>query len=155
MSASPGKSSSPKRGKSDKSPKKESKLVPDLELGEGGVTPEELVPFYLVKPKKEISRAEKEKMFIVKKIEERLGHLLPEARYDQTKGICGVVAFLFVVAGGVTCLKALSMTVLFASDPYDPTLLVIGASMGAPCVVWFIYVFIWVCACVSHCHCHC
>jgi len=142
MSVTPEKS--PKRGKTEKSPKK-SKLVPDIELGGGGMAPgEELLSSHLGTPKKEMSRAEKEKMFIVKKIEERLGYLLPEARYDQTKSICGVVAFLFVVAGGVTCLKALSLTVLFAADPYDPTLLAVGASMGAPCVVWFIYVFIWV-----------
>jgi len=155
MSSSPGKS--PKRDKSEKSPKnkdKNSKTVPtiDLELGEGGLPPgDELVPFHLVKPKKEMSRAEKEKMFIVKKIEERLGHLLPEAKYDQTKGVCGIIAFLFVVAGGVTVLKALSMTVLFASDPYDPTLFVVGCSMGTPCVIWFIYVFIWPHLPCAHC----
>ncbi len=137
-----------------KSPKKENATMPvqSLDLIEmGSSKSEDVVPFNKVTPKKEMSRAEKEKMFIVKKIEERLINLLPEARYDQTKGCCGIFAFLFLVAGTVMCLKALSLTVLFASDPYDPTLLMAGACMGLPCMIWFVYIFIWPHLCCAHC----
>ena len=112
---------------------------------------DDIVPFHKVVKKEEMSRAQKEWLFIVKKIEGRLVHLLPEASYDQTKGICGIVGFLFLVAGGVMCLKALSMTVLFASDPFDFTLLVVGGSFGLPCVGWFVYIFIWPHLPCSHC----
>ena len=136
--------------KDDKALNLAAKLALDLEGGEGKSV-EEVIPFNLVKPKKEISRAEKEKMFIVKKIEDRLGNLLPEARYDQCKGLCGIIGFLFTVAGGVMVLKSLSQTVLFASDPYDPDLFVVGCSFGLPCIIWFIYIFIWPHLPCSHC----
>ena len=119
----------------------------DLEKGDD----DEIVPFHKVEKKKEMSRAQKEWLFIVKKIETRLKHLLPEAKYDVTKGCCGVIGFLFLVAGGVIVLKATSQTVLFASDPFSFELLIVGGSFGLPCIIWFIYIFIWPHLCCKHC----
>lgn len=95
-----------------------------------------------VEKKKEMSRAEKEMVFIVKNIADRLGHLAPEAKYEITKGLCAIATFLSLVLGTVLVLKGFSLTVIFASDDPDINFVIAGAAFGAPCVVWFIYIFI-------------
>lgn len=100
------------------------------------------VPWHKVEKKKEMSRAEKEMVFIVKNIADRLGNLAPEAKYEITKGICGIFTFLSLVLGTVLVLKGFSLTVIFASDDPDMNFVIAGAAFAAPCVVWFTYIFI-------------
>ena len=98
------------------------------------------------KPKKELTRAEKEKIFIVKKIAERLNHLKPEEKYEIRKGICGVVMLLSLVLGTVLILKRfLATTVIFAGDDEDMGFVIAGMAFGAPCVFWFLYIYIAPC----------
>ena len=117
----------------------------------GGDVENQLVEFHKVPKKKEMSRAEKEKLFIVENIKRRLVDLVPESAYDVKKGVCGVVAFLFLIAGGVLVLKSLGLTVIFASDPFNFTLLVVGCSFALPCFVWFVYIFILPNLCCGPC----
>jgi hypothetical protein len=98
-----------------------------------------------VEKKKEMSRAEKEMVFIVKNIADRLGHLNPEARYEITKGLCGIFTFLSLVLGTALVLKGFALTVIFASDDPDINFVIAGAAFAAPCVVWFTYIFILPC----------
>jgi hypothetical protein len=100
------------------------------------------VPWNKVEKKKELTRAEKEMIFIVKNIADRLTHLHPEARYEITKGICGTCSFLGLVLGGVFVLKGTATTVIFASDDFNMDFVIAGAVMATPCVIWFIYIFI-------------
>jgi len=102
-----------------------------------------IVAWNKVEKKKELSRAEKEKIFVVKNISKRLADLGPENHYDIKKGICGVISFLSLVAGGVIVLKATATTPIFAADEFSMTLLIIGCSFAAPCLVCCIWVFVW------------
>lgn len=97
------------------------------------------------KPKKELTRAEKEKIFIVKKIAERLKHLQPEERYEIRKGICGIIMLLSLVIGAVLVMKGTATTVIFAGDDEDMTFVIAGAVFAAPCVFWFLYIYIAPC----------
>ena len=100
------------------------------------------VPWHKVEKKKEMTRAEKEMIFIVKNIADRLHHLSPEAKYEITKGLCGVASFLSLILATVFILKGFSLTVIFASDDPDMNFVIAGAAFGAPSVVWFTYIFI-------------
>lgn len=102
-----------------------------------------IVAWNKVEKKKELSRAEKERIFVVKNISKRLADLGPESHYDIKKGICGVVSALCLIAGGVIVLKATATTPIFAADEFSMTLLIIGCSFGAPCLVCCVWVFIW------------
>ncbi len=129
----------------------EERVAPSEKRKEQADEENQLKKFHEVPKEKKMSRAEKEKLFIVVNIKKRLVDLVPESHYDIKKGICGVVAFLFLVAGTVICLKALGLTVIFASDPFNPTLLIIGASFGAPCLIWFFYIFVLPHLCFESC----
>jgi len=89
-----------------------------------------------------MSRAEKERQFIMSNVSRRLEQLNFENYFYLAKSVTFSIGLLFAVAGIILIMRGLQLTPLFAAYPFNMELIIVGGAFMIPMLGWFGYVFL-------------
>lgn len=92
-------------------------------------------------PTTEMSRKEKESIFAITFIGDRLKEMRIDANYELKKVVIFVLSFVSSLFGMFLILFGLGQTVLFSSYPPNFIMVGIGGSLCLPLIGWFLYIF--------------
>jgi len=90
--------------------------------------------------KPDMTRAEKEKIFVIEKVAERLSKMTMEESYETTKWCCFCWGVLIAIIGVLLILMGFQMTVLFQAYSFDSTKIIAGGCLCLPIIIWFLYI---------------
>jgi hypothetical protein len=89
-----------------------------------------------------MSRAEKERAFIMSNVSRRLEQLNFENYFYLAKSVTFTIGLLFAVGGIILIMRGLQLTPIFAAYPFSAELIIIGGAFMIPMLCWFGYVFL-------------